>query len=214
MSLLTEDGRVAQCPACGAELPLARYEKTVTCTYCSAKHANTTSLVLESEVLVPCELGYELTRVTSCTDPAAIRLADRDGVVDLDDVIPVVRVEGPLEKGVEVFRRGELGWERTWTASALRNGRVQVKHGDAAFQSDFFDEKAAQDDIRLDARRSQQRSRNALQAFMTNLREDPITTVVSQFSRIMEGFMKAASFLIGLAIAIAFAIAAIKGLLF
>jgi hypothetical protein len=209
----TEDGPVAQCPACGAELPLARYEKTVTCTYCSAKHANTTSLVLESEVLVPGTFGHELTRVASCTDPAAIRLADRVGVVDLDDVIPVVRVEGPLEKGVEVFRRGELGWERTWTASALRDGRVRVKHRDAAFQSEFFDEEAAVDDIRLDARRSQQRSRNALQAFMTNLREDPIMTIATQFSRIMEGFMRAAYLVIVLAIAVAFAIGVFKFLL-
>jgi DNA-directed RNA polymerase subunit RPC12/RpoP len=210
-TMSTEDGPVAQCPACGAELPTARYEKTVTCTYCSAKHVNTTCLALQSEVLVRCKFGYELTRVTSCNDPAAIGLADRTGVVDLDDVIPVVRVTGPLEKGVEVFRRGDLAWERTWTASALRNGHVQVKHGDGAFQGEFFDERAALDEIRLDARRSRQRS--ALQAFVTNLREEPILTIVTQVSEITGSFVRAVYSLIVVSIVVALVIAAFKLLL-
>jgi hypothetical protein len=123
-----EDAPAPRCPACGGDLPVAPYEKTVTCTYCSAQHANTACLALESEVLVASPFGYELRRVTRCEGPTAIGLAGRDGLLHVDDLIPVVRVTGPLAEHVEVFRRGNAAWVRTWTASSLRDGRVKVKH--------------------------------------------------------------------------------------
>jgi hypothetical protein len=203
-----EDAPAPRCPACGGDLPVAPYEKTVTCTYCSAQHANTACLALESEVLVASPFGYELRRVTRCEGPTAIGLAGRDGLLHVDDLIPVVRVTGPLAEHVEVFRRGNAAWVRTWTASSLRDGRVKVKHEGAAFQSSFFDQHASLDDLRLDARPSKQQRRSWLQALGANLREAPIATLVT----VISNGIRAALLLVLVAIAVAVAFVAYKAL--
>jgi hypothetical protein len=185
------------CPTCGGEVPEQLYRRTITCTYCSANHPNSLCLRAGDEVLTHGPLGLALARVTACNGPDAIVLTD-ERTVKLEDVIPVTPAPPTIEARTAVYRRNVEPWVFTFTATALRDGQLKVKHDQAAFQDAFFDVAVTLDDLRLAARPpelcGQHLHRTKLGQLGVEVRSDPFSWIFKLvFAAVVIGIAVAAA---------------------
>lgn len=180
------------CSQCGGKLVGVAFERTVVCSYCQTAQPNLDCLAVGQELICEDEWGrLTLVTVVACRGPDEIDVAGPK-TLKLEDVTPVVRPPDSLASGTQVFYRGFVGWERTWTASAAKRGTVKVKNADASFQDDFFNRETSLGSVRIPAKSTDRHHRTAGEALLEAARADPMDFVMSVFHKVVSlGFVLA-----------------------